>query len=168
VAPAEWAFASNAFGRPEVANDHAQAKDISFNISHTNSLIVLGVARRRALGVDTENACHGQVPARIAGRFFAPDEVAALYALPAELQQRRFFEYWTLKESYIKARAMGLSLPLNKFSFQFVDDRQVAISIDRDQGDSPSRWRFWQLSIAGDYPTAVCVERLGGDVRDWC
>ena len=59
---------------------------------------------------------------------------------------------------------MGFSLPLDKFSFQFVDDRHVVISIDSDQGDSPSRWRFWQFTIARDYPTAVCAERLGSDV----
>src|SRR5262245_53131282 len=56
LSPAEWVFASNAYGRPEIANDHGPARDISFNVSHTSGLIVLGVAHRRALGVDTENA----------------------------------------------------------------------------------------------------------------
>ena len=164
VAPAEWTFASNAFGRPEVANHHTAASDISFNISHTSSLIVLAVARRRAVGVDTENARHRPALAQIARRFFAPAEVAALDALPTDLQQRRFFEYWTLKEAYVKARAMGFSLPLNKFGFRFVGDRHVAMFIDCDQGDSPSRWHFWQFSIAREYPTAICAERIRNDL----
>jgi 4'-phosphopantetheinyl transferase len=164
VAPAEWTFTENAYGRPEIANDRSQAREISFNLSHTSSLIVLGVAHRRALGVDTENARTRHAPVEIADRFFAPEEVATLHVLPEEHRQRRFFEYWTLKESYIKARAMGLSIPLDKFSFRFVNDRQFAISIDRDQDDSPSRWRLWQFSIAGEYLTAVCAEQTGSEV----
>jgi phosphopantetheinyl transferase len=52
----------------------------------------------------------------VAGHFFAPEEVAALSAEPAEKQQYRFFEYWTFKEADIKARGMGLALPLDKCS----------------------------------------------------
>jgi 4'-phosphopantetheinyl transferase len=159
IAPAEWTFASNAFGRPEISNENGDARGISFSISHTNSLIVLGIAHRRALGVDTENACLRQAPVEIADRFFAPQEMAALYALPQEDRQRRFFEYWTLKESYIKARAMGLSIPLDKFSIQFVGDTHVAMSIEPDQRDSPSRWLLWQFSLASEYLVAVCAER---------
>jgi len=165
LAPAEWVFASNAYGRPEIANDHGPARDISFNVSHTSGLIVLGVAHRRALGVDTENARTRHAPVDIAERFFARAEVAALRALPKELQQRRFFEYWTLKESYVKARAMGLSIPLDKFELRFDGDRNVAIRIDGDEREGPSRWRLWQFSIAADYLIAVCAERTGSDVE---
>jgi 4'-phosphopantetheinyl transferase len=164
IAPADLTFATNAYGRPHIANQHPHAMDISFSISHTSSLIVLGIAHRRALGVDTENACTRQAPVEIAEQFFAPHEVAALYALPREHQQRRFFEYWTLKESYVKARAMGLSLPLDTFSFQFVGDRRIAISIDTDERDSPSQWLLWQFSLASEYLIAVCAERSRSDV----
>lgn len=164
VAPASWTFTTNAFGRPEIASRHTGARGISFNVSHTNSLIVLGVARERAVGVDTENARVHQLPMNVARRFFAVEELAALSALPEDLQRRRFVEYWTLKESYVKARGMGFSLPLHRFGFRFVGDRHVAMFVDRDQGDSPSRWHFGQLSIAGDYATAVCAERIRGDV----
>ena len=99
IAPAELTFAANAYGCPEITNRHAYARDISFSISHTSSLIVLGIAQRRALGVDTENACIRKAPVEIAERFSAPHEVAALHALPQEHQQQRFFEYRTLKES---------------------------------------------------------------------
>jgi 4'-phosphopantetheinyl transferase len=163
VAPEQWTFAANPYGRPEIATPPGPAADLSFNVSHTSSLIVLAVSRRRAVGVDTENTRTGDAPVGIAGRFFAPGEVAALHALPKEQQARRFFEYWTLKESYIKARGMGLSIRLDKFSLRFVGDRHVALSIDADQGDLPSRWRLWQFALAGDYLTAVCAERIEHD-----
>ncbi len=164
VAPTEWTFATNAYGRPGIANDHAQARDISFNISHTDGLVVLGVAHKCALGVDTENYRVRQAPIEIADRFFDPSEAAALRALPTDLQTRRFYEYWTLKESYVKARAMGLSVPLNTFRVRFAGERHVALAIDVDPGDSRSRWHLWQFSIASDCLTAVCAERTGSDV----
>src|SRR6266852_4786418 len=55
IAPKEWSFSANAYGRPEVVNAQARDEYLSFNISHTHSLIVLGVSARRALGVDVEN-----------------------------------------------------------------------------------------------------------------
>jgi 4'-phosphopantetheinyl transferase len=47
----------------------------------------------------------------LAGRYFAPLEVDALGALPAAERLGRFFAYWTLKESYIKARGLGSPCP---------------------------------------------------------
>src|SRR6266478_3881683 len=78
IHPKEWVFSANAYGRPEIAN--AQAKDacLSFNISHTHSLIVLGVTKSRPLGVDVENLRAREASIDIADRYFAPQEVAAL------------------------------------------------------------------------------------------
>src|ERR1051325_230593 len=116
IHPRDWIFSTNAYGCPEIANAEARGACISFNISHTHSLIVLGVTRHRELGVDVENVQAREALIDIADRYFSPPEVAALNAVPAQQQQYRFFEYWTFKESYIKARRMGLSLPLDKFS----------------------------------------------------
>src|SRR3989440_6927232 len=54
IHPREWIFSTNAYGRPEIVNAQVRDGSLSFNISHTHSLIVLGVTRNRALGVDVE------------------------------------------------------------------------------------------------------------------
>jgi 4'-phosphopantetheinyl transferase len=159
VDPRDWMFSANAYGRPEIVN--AQAKDacVSFNISHTNSVIVLGVTKHRALGVDVENVRGREAPIGIADRYFAPQEVTALIAAPRHQRQYRFFEYWTFKEAYIKARGMGLSLPLDKFSFRYPDDHAVEIAIHPELADDSGRWQFWQFRPKPEYVVAICAER---------
>jgi len=161
VDPRSWMFAVNQYGRPWVTNAEAVASRITFNISHTDGLIILAISRVRELGVDVENTAARQPSIDIANRFFAADEALALRALPTGLRQQRFFEYWTLKESYIKARGMGLSIPLDDFSFRLTGSADIGIWINPVQQDSPSRWLFWLLRTVPDYLIALCAERLG-------
>ena len=109
--------------------------------------------------MDVENVRAREVDIEIADRYFAPAEVAALRALPSEQQQQRFFDYWTLKESYIKARGMGLSIPLERFAFDLEDSAGIRLKIDSSLDDRSDRWRFGQLSLLQDHMIAVCVER---------
>lgn len=159
VAPAAWTFSNNAYGRPRIADVHAAARGLSFNVSHTRGLIALGVTRDRELGVDVEHTTQREVSTDIADRFFAPAEVDALSTVPASGRQDRFFEYWTFKESYIKARGMGLSIPLDKFSFHFPHERAVQLAIEPELGDDANRWTFWQYRPAPHYLLAICAER---------
>jgi 4'-phosphopantetheinyl transferase len=153
-----WQFANNRFGRPEIANRVAGADRLTFNLSHTRGVIALAIAWHSAVGVDVEN-----VPERnmtdIADRFFAAEEVAALRSLPEHQQQQRFFEFWTLKEAYIKARGMGLAIPLDKFHFRFADRRSLALVVHPELADDASRWQFWQLQLSPQQLLALCAER---------
>ncbi len=162
IAPESWRFETNSYGRPHIANDFASARSLSFNITHTDGLIVLAVAREQTLGVDAENTETRPVSPTLADSFFAPEEAAALRTVDAAHWQQRFFEYWTLKESYIKARGMGLSIPLDKFSFTFPADGSVELYVHPEQQDLAARWRFWQFTLAPSYVAALCVERDAG------
>jgi 4'-phosphopantetheinyl transferase len=158
IAAGDWRFEPSAYGRPLIVNDHELVRGLSFNISHTDGLIVLAVTGAGSIGVDTEPAGR-EISMRIADRYFSAKEVAAAKALPAALQPRRLVDLWTLKESYIKARGMGLSIPLSKFSFNLDDSRSNVISFDDDFDDFPSRWRFYQLSPSVEYAVALCAQR---------
>jgi 4'-phosphopantetheinyl transferase len=159
VSAEDWSFSTNAYGRPQIANESVADSDLSFNISHTHSLIVLAVTRAGSVGVDVENCAARKAPIDIADHYFAPEEVAALAQVPQCHQQYRFFEYWTFKEAYIKARGMGLSLPLDKFSFHFPGDSGVHLEIRPELGDDAARWRLWQFRPRPEYLVALCTER---------
>jgi 4'-phosphopantetheinyl transferase len=158
VEPREWRFDFNPYGKPSISAEHEGARGIEFNVSHTDGLVVMGIARGRAIGVDVEDVCTRQADIAVADRYFANAEVVALRALRSECQHRRFFEYWTLKESYIKARGMGLSIPLDQFAFELDEQPTIRLTVDARLQDEPERWTFWQLSLGRNHVTAVCVQ----------
>lgn len=165
IAPEHWVFCKNAYGRPAIAKTIAdaesQARGLRFNLSHTRGLIALAITRGREIGIDVENIAAHSVTLDMAEHFLSPVEIADLSSLGPGQRQDRLFEYWTLKEAYIKARGMGLSLPLDRFSFSFARQNTVKISLHPDLHDHADRWRFWQCRPAMGYILAICAERHG-------
>jgi len=160
VDPADWVFSTNPYGRPEIDASMTLGHDLCFNVSHTAGLIVLGVTRGRALGIDVENLQPQADLWGIAEHAFTPAEVAELAALPAELLLDRFFQHWTLKESYIKARGMGVSIPLHGFGVGLAQAGLATLDIAPELSDQSGRWQLWQTSPAPGYVLAICAERV--------
>jgi 4'-phosphopantetheinyl transferase len=158
VGPGDWRFVHNRFGCPSISPRHGDAAATSFNLSHTAGLIAVGVTRQRAIGVDAENTIARCAPLDIADRWFAPCEVDAILA--ARDGSERFFQLWTLKESYIKARRQGLSIPLDRFGFDLAGAGDIGVWFDAALEDTPQRWRFWQFQPSAACLVAVCAERL--------
>ena len=117
-------FVSNAYGKPCFAPDDAHA-EIGFNISHCRGMVVVGLARGLAIGVDTEplDRLEKHDVAAVA-RSLSGDEQALLAARHADDRHACLLDLWTLKESVIKATGQGLSLDLASFS---VDPAQLSI-----------------------------------------
>lgn len=170
IAPEQWAFRTNAHGRPYVSSQGVN--DLTFNLSHTRKLVVLAVTRGGELGIDTEDTVTRTPPLEIADRFFAPEEVTSLRALPPGQRVQRFFQHWTLKEAYIKARGMGLSLPLDRFALHFSGERQVRLTLQATLQDAAENWRlrqWWvqsaqvrgaQEAALQQHMLALCAQRI--------
>lgn len=158
VRPEAWEFSAGPHGRPAIAAPlHEPA--LEFNISHSGDLVMLGVTSGRTLGIDTESIARRAADIDGLDRYFAPEESAALLALPEEERRRRFFELWTLKESYIKARGMGLAIALDAFRFELAGERGLTLHMRPELGDAPERWRLWQMAPRSGYLAAVCAAR---------
>ena len=160
VDPADWVFSSNPYGRPEIAASMTRGRDLCFNVSHTAGLIALGVTRGRALGIDVENPQPLTDLWGIAEHAFTPAEVAELAGLPEKLRLERFFQHWTLKESYIKARGMGVSIPLQGFGVGLAQDGLATLDIAPELSDHSSRWQLWQARPTPGHVLAICAERV--------
>ena len=143
VAPQSLVFGRNAYGKPHLVEP--ADTPIQFNMSHTQGMILYAVTRGCPIGVDVEDTRRRAGGMELARRFFAQAEVAALEALPTHAQHDAFFRFWTLKEAYIKARGLGLSIPLQSFAFSLGNDRPPTVAFTKPDAGSPNAWQFAEL-----------------------
>jgi 4'-phosphopantetheinyl transferase len=157
VHPEAWTFRPTAHGRPLIAGPPTVDAFLHFSLSHTPGLAAVAIARKPDVGIDVEALARRPVDLDVAHRHFAASEIAALLREAEPDRQRVFLEFWTLKEAYIKARGLGLALPLDKFAFERRPGRPVAIVIDAELADDPGAWWFAQPAASPGHLMAVAV-----------
>ncbi len=160
IAPAEWEFKFNPFGRPFIANKN-KPEDLHFNISHSDGVVVCAFANTEDVGVDIESSERECSYLELAERYFSKLEFEKLKSSAESKIPKEFFKFWTLKESYIKARGMGLHIPLEQFSFTVVDDNDISIQFDPKLKDDPKRWQFKLLKLEFEYQVAIALSAVG-------
>jgi 4'-phosphopantetheinyl transferase len=141
VAPSALVFEQLEHGRPELVD-----RALRFNLSHTDGMVMVGVTATADIGVDVERVEPERAEESLARRVFTPDEVRG-WRGDAEW----FFDHWTLKESYMKARGVGLSLGLQSFGF---DGPRLMCA---PAFDEPTRWQFLSLAASPSHRAAACV-----------
>jgi 4'-phosphopantetheinyl transferase len=159
VSPAEWRFAVGSRGRPEI--DDPVEPTLQFSLTHTPGLVACFIARDCECGVDAEAiGRRGDLP-RLAQRVLSAAERGEWEALPEPERRVRFLVYWTLKEAYLKARGLGLSLPPRELSFALEDERIRLAAAPASESDRDA----WQFTAARPTPThtlATAIRRSGG------
>ena len=92
---------------------------------------------------------------RLRATTFSLEEIDALRNVsPSELVDR-FFDYWTLKEAYLKARGVGLNLPLDQFSILISSGQKIGIRFMPGMADDPRRWHFTRCTASARYRLAI-------------
>ena len=157
VAPDEWEFAYTGRGKPYIAPEFGLSH-LRFNHSHTDQLVACAVATQNEVGIDVE-CIDREVSEKLAEYCLSAPELARY--LLADEQERRdlFFRYWTLKESYAKARGLGLSLPFARVSFSLADAVAPEIALEKDAVEEPRAWQFYQCLITPRHYLAIAVHR---------
>lgn len=159
IPPAQWRFVQGAHGRPEI--DPARCPDargLHFNLAHTRGLVCCALSWRRTVGIDAECTRPMRDARAIAERFFAPDEAAAVAAAGppgSAYEAAAFRDLWTLKEAYVKALGLGLSMGLADFAFRLGATSPATIALHGPgTGDHPAaHWRCLLLRVApGTHP----------------
>lgn len=163
VKPHQWHFHKNNYGKPVIANPGFSGL-LDFNLSHSENIVVLAVTGGQDVGVDVEYIQDGGKALRLADEYFSCKEVDSLLLLPKELREDRFFDLWTLKEAYTKACGKGLSIPLDQFSFSFVEHDHISISFDTERNDNPDFWQFWNTPFNSTHRVSVAIKK--GDINN--
>jgi 4'-phosphopantetheinyl transferase len=154
--PRDVAFALNKHGKPRVPDS-----DLQFNASHSGDRAAFAFTRAGAVGVDIERI-RADVTRRneIARKYFAPAERDQL-ASAAE-PERVFFDLWTCKEAFVKARGDGIFSGLDQFEVWLKDPRVLSV-----RGQPATGWWLARLPEMAGYSGAVVVKVNRCSPRFW-
>ena len=160
VPPDRLVFATSAFGKPCLTGWSAD-RGLSFNISHTDRLIIVGVTQARRLGVVVERVRPEFAWEELAETVLTGTERAAMASHPTADCPTRFIELWTLKEALLKAHGLGLTRAMTSVGFRLPG--QHGIMLETAMAESlQSEWIFWQYGIDDDHIAALCTD--GGTI----
>jgi len=166
VEPSQLRFSYSPYGKPSLAGEF-NADALCFNLSHADGLALYAVTRGRQLGIDIERVRAELADEQVAERFFSPREVAVLRALSGNMQPLAFFNCWTRKEAYIKARGEGLSLPLDQFDVSLTPGVTAALLRTNGDPQEASRWRIQELAPGAGYVSALAVKGHHWRLKCW-
>ncbi|WP_397386519.1 4'-phosphopantetheinyl transferase family protein [Paenibacillus terrigena] len=148
----------NEYGKPYLSGSH----HIHFNISHSGQWVVLMLSEY-PVGVDIEQI--KDIDLTAFDLFFASCEINRLSSYTGRQKLSCFYDLWTLKESYMKAIGVGLSMPPDSFWIEF----EPRIAVYPHQAED---WHFRQYAFSPEYKLSVCssnpsfpeeVRRLASD-----
>ncbi len=150
-------FIYNAYGKPSLEVE-GKSTNFHFNLSHSQELALFAVTQVGRIGVDVEFIRHEVAVDRTPESAFSPSEIESLRSLPEELQAKAFFQCWTLKEVFIKARGQGLSIPLDQFDVWFLPSQPVRLLNKQWDTEEALQWTLRDLDVGDDYTAAIAIE----------
>lgn len=145
--PGSWPLGSNPHHKPVLS----ECMDVAFSITHDVTWSAVAVGQMMDLGIDIEGRSSPASITEVAERFCTADEHARFSSLSEPGRALRALELWTLKESYVKALGVGLSMPLTSFGFDLNDGPRVGTT------HIPAPWQFWQGRFGADRLLAICA-----------
>ncbi len=119
-------------------------KKLDFNISHSDHLVICAVSDEGPIGVDVEKKVN--IDIQDIACFLRPEERAILAKTPTP---EVFYDFWTKKESLLKAKGFGLNLNLQE------------VYIDRDcahlHAPFNETWYYHTLPVPETYLATLCT-----------
>jgi 4'-phosphopantetheinyl transferase len=155
--PKDLEFKYGPYGKPLLA-EKFESTGTCFNMSHSHGLALYAVTSGRAVGVDIEKVRLDLDCIKIAERYFSPQEVEALRKLPKDKQRQGFFNCWTRKEAYLKAKGEGFSSPADRFQVSLAPGEPAALIGHRLDPSEVSKWSIEDLNVGDVYTAALAVE----------
>lgn len=121
-----------------------------FNLSHSKDYAVLAVSDK-TVGIDVEHIRKNRLS--VAKRFFCKEEYEDILSVSEEEQDKRFLEYWTMKEAYVKYLGTGMSTAFDSFLIKRLENGISVVEKDNIY------FATWFLEDT-DYCISVCNRNL--------
>lgn len=139
-------FEKNPYGKPYLKD----YPNFNFNISHSGDFVVCAIDNN-PIGVDIEEVKYIEYE-DIAKNFFTTNEFDYITKNDSYSSLSRFYEIWTLKESFIKCCGQGLAMPLKSFSIEV--DKYESIKVVSNNEYKEHIFKMFDIELG--YKLAVC------------
>ena len=165
VQPESWGFSFNQHGKPEIISS-IECPNIKFNLSHADGVSACVVSLDDDCGVDVENIHRKNKLHTVAERMFAAEETKVMLACDDSKMQKKFFDFWTLREAYVKALGTGLGGSSKTFYFTIEaasedesaeNIRSANINFVASKNKIDMAWHFFLLAPSSEYVASVAV-----------
>ncbi|MFC4497386.1 4'-phosphopantetheinyl transferase family protein [Streptomyces ovatisporus] len=166
VAPQDVELAYTPAGRPYLPGYDA----VQISLSHTGSLLLVGLATCGVIGVDAERSDRPLYGPGLCRQSCTPHEAGAVEALPRRERDAALVRLWTLKEAYSKAIGLGLGAGFTEFGFP-VDAAAAHVPLCLPDGTPAAgfdrAWTFRTCPVDGGHTAGIAVADAGfGPARD--
>lgn len=139
-------FNKNQYGKPYLKG----YPNFNFNISHSGEYVLCAIDDK-PIGIDVEEVKHIEFE-DIGKNFFTEKEFQYIANKDSKSKLDRFYEIWTLKESYIKCCGQGLSIALNSFSIEINKYKNIKMISNNENREHT----FKLFDIELGYKVAIC------------
>lgn len=146
VAPENLELELTKHGKPVLKN---APLPLTFSLTHSGGQVFIAVALSKEIGIDFETRNEKRAFSSIAQEVFSPLEISELERLNKNDYVSRFYDLWTLKEAYTKARGLGLKLPFSCINILF-SNRSFSIAAEfetRFFSPIEDRAEHWHMQI---------------------
>lgn len=140
-------FEVNDYGKPGIKG----RKDMYFNVSHSEKYVVCCLDDN-PVGIDVENIVPIDFKSFAEGFLSIEEENYILGENTLDKKIIRFYEIWTLRESFVKCVGKGLSIPLNEFYIQC--NRKENVNLVSEKFNS--KYFFKKMFIDINYIMSLC------------
>lgn len=155
--PHTLCFCYSPMGKPSLDGPHASSH-VKFNVSHSEDVAVFAISRDREIGVDVERVRFDVDLDSIAERFFSVAEQQSFMGIPASDKPKAFFNCWTRKEAFVKAKGVGLSLPLDQFDVSLLPGQPARLLATRPDPGEANRWSLMAPDVGAGYAVAIVTQ----------
>ena len=150
----EIEFKYGEYGKPEFDFN----SDLKFNVSHSGNLGTIGFVKNFDIGIDVEKIKNDFDVLEIVSNYFSELEIETLKKLPKEMHTEYFYRCWTRKESFIKAKSLGLTFPLDSFSVCINSDKKTELLETKWDDTEKHKWKLFTFSPQLNYIGAVSIQ----------
>ncbi|WP_107471324.1 4'-phosphopantetheinyl transferase family protein [Streptomyces monashensis] len=133
---------------------------VQISLSHTEDLLLVGLATGAVIGVDAERADRALYGAGLGRHLCTPREVELIEAMPAARRDPALVRLWTLKEAYSKAIGLGMQFRFTDFGFE-TDGTPTGVRRPDGTPGTGSEWSFRTYALLDRYTVSVAVGDSG-------